>query len=398
METAAANNVARFPANRVKPRAGLVLTGGGARAAFQVGVVKAVRDILGNPVKNPFPILCGTSAGAINAATLAVFAEDFTRGVANLLEVWENMRCSHIYRTDSWHIMKSGARWLASMMLISRHNPISLLDNAPLAQMLEKNLDFQRIQAHIDSGALYAVCVTASGYTTGQSVSFFQGGSGLEGWERNQRIGAAVTLKLEYLLASASLPFIFPAVKVHREYFGDGSMRQIAPVSPALHLGADRVLIVGTGRQSAVEQSRARSNVYPSLAQIAGHALNSIFLDSLMVDIERLERINRTVQLVPPERLSESGVQLRPVKVLYITPSQPLERIAARFIHELPGTVRFILRPTGALNRSGSNLASYLLFEEPFCRALVDLGYQDTMAREAEVREFFDTPEERAYG
>jgi NTE family protein len=397
METAAANNVARFPANRVKPRAGLVLTGGGARAAFQVGVVKAVRDILGNPVNNPFPILCGTSAGAINAATLAVFAEDFSRGVANLLEVWENMRCSNIYRTDAWHIMKSGARWLSSMMLLSRHNPVSLLDNAPLAQMLEKNLDFQRIQVHIDSGALYAVCVTASGYTTGQSVSFFQGGSGLEGWERNQRIGAAVMLKLEYLLASAALPFIFPAVKVHREYFGDGSMRQIAPVSPALHLGADRVLIVGTGRQTSVEQSRARSNVYPSLAQVAGHALNSIFLDSLMVDIERLERINRTVKLVPQERLTESGLQLRPVKVLFITPSQPLERIAARFIHELPATVRFILRPTGALNRSGSNLASYLLFEEPFCRALVDLGYQDTMAREPEVRAFFDTSEE-AYG
>jgi NTE family protein len=182
-------------------------------------------------------------------------------------------------------------------------------------------------------------------------------------------------------------------VKVHREYFGDGSMRQIAPVSPALHLGADRVLIVGTGRQAAVESSRARSNVYPSLAQIAGHALNSIFLDSLMVDIERLERINRTVKLIPPERLAESNVQLRAVKVLYITPSQPLERIASRFIHELPRTVRFVLRPTGALNRAGSNLASYLLFEEPFCRALIDLGYRDTLAREVEVREFFDLEE-----
>ena len=392
----AASNVAPFPANRLMPRAGLVLTGGGARAAYQVGVVKAVRDILGSPVKNPFPIVCGTSAGAINAATLAVFADNFSRGVASLLEVWEHMRCHHIYRTDPWHILKSGARWLAAMMLVSRRNPMSLLDNQPLREMLEKNLDFGKIQSHIDSGALYAVCVTASGYTTGQSVSFFQGGSGLEGWERNQRIGAAVPLKLELLLASAALPFIFPAVKVHREYFGDGSMRQIAPVSPALHLGADRVLIVGTGRQT-LDQSRARSNVYPSLAQIAGHALNSIFLDSLMVDIERMERINRTVKLIPPDRLSDSTVQLRPVKVLFITPSQPLERIAARFIHELPATVRFILRPTGALNRSGSNLASYLLFEESFCRALIDLGYQDTISRESEVKEFFE-PEERAYG
>jgi len=219
-------------------------------------------------------------------------------------------------------------------------------------------------------------------------VSFFQGGSGLEGWERNQRIGAAVPLNVDLLLASSALPFIFPAVKFHREYFGDGSMRQIAPVSPALHLGADRVLIVGTGRQSA-DQARARSNVYPSLAQIAGHALNSIFLDSLMVDIERLERINRTVTLVPPQKLAEAGVQLRPVKVLFITPSQPIERMATRFLHELPRTVRFILRPTGALSRSGSNLASYLLFEASFCRALIDLGYEDTVSRESEVRELF---------
>jgi NTE family protein len=386
MDTAA-TNVAPFPASRIKPRAGLVLTGGGARAAYQVGVVKAVRDILGNPVKNPFPIVCGTSAGAINAATLAVFADNFSRAVGNLLEVWEHMRCEHIYRTDAWRILRSGARWLAAMMLMSRNNPVSLLDNEPLAQMLERNLDFQRIQTHIDSGALYAVCVTASGYTSGQSVSFFQGGSGVEGWERNQRIGAGVSLKLEYLLASASLPFIFPAVKLHREYFGDGSMRQIAPVSPALHLGADRVLIVGTGRQN-VDQARTRSNVYPSIAQIAGHALNSIFLDSLMVDIERLERINRTVRLVPPERLTDSG--LRTVKVLFITPSQPLERIAARFLHDLPATVRFILRPIGALSRAGSNLASYLLFEESFCRALIDLGYEDTVSREAEVRALFE--------
>jgi len=395
MEAVAAT-LSPLPAGRRRPRAGLVLTGGGARAAYQVGVVKAVRDVLGNPTRNPFPILCGTSAGAINAATLAVFAEDYSRAVAHLLEVWENMRCHHIYRTDSWNIVKSGARWLAAMMLVSRHNPISLLDNTPLEQMLAHNLSFERIQENIDAGTLYAVCVTASGYSSGQSVSFFQGGSGLEGWERNQRIGAAVTLKLEYLLASAALPFMFPAVKVHREYFGDGSMRQIAPISPALHLGADRVLVVGTGRQT-LEQARARSSVYPSLAQIAGHALNSIFLDSLMVDIERVERINRTVRLIPPERMTDSALQLREVKILFITPSQPIERIAARFVHELPATVRFVLKPTGAMSRSGSNLASYLLFEPSFCRALIDLGYQDTISREAEVREFFAGTLEQAH-
>lgn len=370
-------------------RAGLVLTGGGARAAYQVGVLKAVRELLGAPKANPFPILCGTSAGAVNATSLAAKADDFAAAVENLVGAWESMHCEQIYRTDVAHIMRSGARWLASMMLLSRRNPISLLDNTPLRETIGRLLRFEHIQTHLDAGRLYAVCVTASGYTSGQSVSFYQGKASIESWERRQRIGAAVTLKAEYLLASAALPFIFPAVKVHREYFGDGSMRQIAPVSPALHLGADRVFIVGTGRQGD-EPSRARSSVYPSLAQIAGHALNSIFLDTLMVDLERLERINRTLSAVPQEALSSGRIGLRPVKVLFLSPSQSIERIAVRFLHELPGTVRFILRPTGALSRSGSNLASYLLFEEGFCRALIDLGYQDTMSRSAEVRTFFE--------
>lgn len=377
META--GNVAPFPAGRMKPRAALVLTGGGARAAYHAGVLKAVRDILGRPLQNPFPIVCGTSAGALNAAFLAAGADDFSGAVANLLELWERMRCRLVYRTDPWHIAQSGARWLAALMLLSRRNPVSLFDNAPLRELLDKHVHFGRIQNHIDSGALYAACVTASGYTSGQSVSFFQGGSGLEGWERGQRVGAAVSLRVEHLLASAALPFIFPAVKVHREYFGEGSMRQIAPVSPALHLGADRVLVIGTGRRSE-EPARARSNVYPSLAQIAGHALDSMFLDTLAADMERLERKERTI------------------RVLFVAPSQPLERLAARFIHELPRSVRFLLRPTGAMNRSGSNLASYLLFERSFCRALIDLGYRDTAAREAEVQDFFDHSQGRAHG
>lgn len=395
MAKEAAATVAPFPANRRRPRAGLVLTGGGARAAYQIGVLKAVRDILGNPARCPFPVVCGTSAGAINAVALAVQADNFPRAVGSLLEIWEHMRCQRVYRVDALAVLKSRLAWLGAATLMSRRTPVSLLDNAPLRDMLERLLPYGRIQDHIDSGLLYAVCVTASGYTSGQSVSFFQGGSGLEAWERNQHIGAAVSMRAEYLLASSALPFIFPAVKVHREYFGDGAMRQTAPVSPALRLGADRVLAVGTGGQTP-EHARARSNNPPSVAQIAGHALNSIFVDSLMADIERLERINRTAKLVPPERRADAGAYLRPVKVLFISPSQPIERIAARFLHELPRTVRFILRPSGALDRGGANLASYLLFEASFCRALIDLGYQDTARREAEVKDFFVAAQEEA--
>jgi NTE family protein len=233
------------------------------------------------------------------------------------------------------------------------------------------------------------VSITCSGYSSGQSVSFYQGGPDVKAWERTQRIGSAMPLRVEHLVASSALPFIFPAVKINREYFGDGTMRQTAPLSPALHLGADRLFVIGTGRYGT-EVARVRSSRYPSLAQIAGHALNSIFLDSLYGDIERLQRINRTISLIPPEKLGEGGLPLRPIKVLVISPSQPLERIAVRFLRELPWTVRFLLRGIGAMNRNGSNLASYLLFERAFCRAVIDLGYRDTLARRAEVLEFLE--------
>lgn len=372
-----------------KSKAGLVLTGGGARAAYQVGVLKAVREMLPQADKSPFPIVCGTSAGAINAATLAVFADDFGAAVDRLLEVWEHFHVHHVYRSDPVGIARVGARWLAALTLLSRTSPTSLLDNSPLAEMLARRLDFGRVQENIDNGCLYAVSITCSGYSSGQSVSFYQGGPDTEAWERTQRVGAAMPIRAEHLMASAALPFIFPAVKINREYFGDGSMRQIAPISPALHLGADRVLVVSTARQdSNVEPPRVRSNTYPSVAQIAGHAMNSIFLDSLNADIELVQRINRTISLIPPEKVREAGLPLRQIKVLVISPSQPIERMVVRHVHELPWTVRFLLRGIGAMNRNGSNLASYLLFESGYCRALIDLGYQDTMVRRAELLEF----------
>ncbi|OHC64185.1 MAG: Patatin [Rhodocyclales bacterium RIFCSPLOWO2_02_FULL_63_24] len=372
-------------------RTALILTGGGARAGYQVGVLKAVRELLAEPRRNPFPILCGTSAGALNAASMAVWAEDFGAGVDNLLQVWENFNAHQVYRADAAGIGISGARWLSTLAAgwLTRRAPRSLLDNSPLRSLLSGSLDFSRIAKAIEHGALHSVSITCSGYSSGQSVSFFQGRPGLETWRRSQRVGASTEISLDHLMASSAIPFIFPAVHLNREWFGDGSMRQVAPVSPAIHLGADKILVIGAGRM-ADENARPRSEVYPSLAQIAGHALSSIFLDSMSVDLERMRRINNTLSLIPEQVRREKGMSLRPIEVLTIAPSQRLDHLAARHAPALPWPVRVLLRGIGAMNRNGGALTSYLLFERPYTKALIDLGYADTLARRDEVRHFLD--------
>lgn len=370
-------------------KAALVLTGGGARAAYQVGVLKAVRELMPDPRRNPFPILCGTSAGAINAAALGCYADDFGRAVGKLEYVWGNFHAGQVYRADPAGIGLSGARWLSALMFgwLGRHPPRSLLDNTPLRELLQSSMNFDRIEANIESGALYALSITASGYQSGESIAFVEGHPEIEMWRRMQRASARARLSVEHLMASSAIPFIFPAIRVHREYFGDGSMRQLAPVSPAIHLGAERILVVGCG-QRHTGWPRNNDDSYPSLAQIAGHAMSSIFLDSLNVDLERLERINKTLSIIPDEIKRQHGMILRPLETLVIYPSQRLDHLAAQHVGALPWSTRWLLRGIGATSQKGSALASYLLFERPYTQALIDLGYHDTIARRDEVRAF----------
>ncbi|NTV70973.1 MAG: patatin-like phospholipase family protein [Azonexaceae bacterium] len=369
----------------------LVLTGGGARAAYQVGVLLAVAKLSTNRRRNPFPILCGTSAGAINAAGIACLADNFGKGVSVLASFWRNMHAGDIYRADPLGIGVSGAHWMTMLTLgwLIRSRPRSLLDNSPLRELLTRHLDFSGIERSIANGALHALSISASGYESGDNINFFQGHTDAQPWHRVQRIGIRSTIGVDHLLASSAIPFIFPAAKIHREFFGDGSMRQLAPISPAIHLGAERVLIVGAGRKNE-HQERRRVDSHPSLAQIAGHALSSIFLDSLAVDIERMQRINRTLAAIPPNVRDNNEIPLRPIKALIISPSERLERIAAEHAGALPWAMRMMLGGIGGMNRRNGTLTSYLLFEKPYTRALIDLGYADTMARSDEVGEFLD--------
>ena len=392
---------------------GLLLSGGAARAAYQVGVLEAIADIRkacgALEQANPFPIIAGTSAGAINAAALACGADDFDSAVRRIVEVWKNIRAEQVYRADSLSMLRSGATLMTLLSLgwlIAkwRHlKPRSLLNNAPALNLLKHIAPLERLPDLIRQGHLQALAVTASSYSSGEHITFFEGDKRLLPWVRSRRRSVRDRISYAHLLASAAIPFVFPAMPLQldgqTEYFGDGSMRQSAPVAPPIHLGASRILVVGAGRMTEPRDEQARHTAsYPSLAQIAGHALSSIFLDALAVDVERVRRINLTMSLVPPEARSASA--LRQVDLLLISPSQRLDTIAARHVGDLPPAVRTMLGGVGvsvkAADVKGAALASYLLFESSYTRELMALGYADAQRQQNEIRKFFDWTEASA--
>lgn len=375
--------------DKVKPKLAIVMTGGGARAAYQIGVLKAIAEMVPAGAPSPFTIICGTSAGAINAASLAAKSEHFKNSVRRMHFVWSNFTSEQVYRTDALGIIKTGAHWLLSMMLggLGKHSPIYLLDRAPLRKLLEKYIDSGILQHAIDENMLHALSINATGYTSHQSVAFYHGHSTLKNWKRAQRIGISARITVEHLMASSAIPFLFSPVKINREFFSDGSIRQTAPISPALHLGADRVLVIGN-HQTEPKLERVSNPKPPSLGEIAGHTLNSIFLDSLDADIERLQRINKTVKLIGDQDREKHGVTLRQVEVQVISPSDDIGKMAAEHAHELPWSIKTLLRGIGAYSKTDSSLMSYLLFEKGYCNALIKLGYDDTVREKENILHF----------
>jgi len=395
---------AQNKAGMAAPPIGLILTGGGARAAYQIGVLQEISEMRARHCgakSNPFQIICGTSAGAINASMLACGADRFDETLGTLATIWRDFQTHHVYRSDVLDMVRSGARWVTLLSLgwlfsQKRLRPRSLLDNSPLGQLLQTHIDFSRLPQLLSNGHLQALAITASSYTSSEHVTFYQSQTPVQPWLRNQRIAQACQLQHEHLLASSGIPFVFPATRLQGPrgtgWYGDGAMRQTAPTSPAIHLGAQKILVIGAGRMHEPQNAVMASDTdYPSMAHIAGHALSSIFLDSLAVDVERLQRVNHTLSLIPEEKRSASS--LRPIDLLVISPSERLDVIAMQHADALPGTVQRLLQAMGSSVRphqkQGGALISYLLFESVYTRALMALGRSDAQAKAQEICRFF---------
>jgi len=372
-------------------RTALVLPGGGARGAFQVGVLKAVAEMVPSGCENPFSVISGTSAGAINSVVLASKARRFRVAVAELERVWGHFHSDQVFRSDSLTMLKSSLHWFGAIVtggtLIGM--PKSLLDNAPLRALLARNIRFPRIQESIDRGYIDAVAVTAAGYRSSKSVSFFQAADERLEWSRTRRAGIRESINLDHLMASIAVPMIFRPVMLHGEYFGDGAMRQATPLSPAIHLGASRILVIGVRDETAgTDLDAAEVQDYPSFAHIAGYMLDTLFMDGLYSDLERMTRINQLIDSMVIDQSTGVFPKVRPIDTMVVLPSRDLREIADECRDEMPRPVRALLRGVAGRNASEGRLLSYLLFERAYTRELINLGYQDAMKVKDQLFDF----------
>ena len=374
-------------------KTGLVLAGGGARAAYQVGVLRAIANILPKEMEQPFPIITGTSAGAINALGLAGRPGVFRNRVRTLAAIWGSLASEDIYRTDALGVARNAVRigWSLLWSRTERRQALALLDNTPLRGLLNEVVSFDYVDTAIASGELEAIAVTAMNYSNGQSTTFFQGQAHLTPWRRTHRYSQPCQLEIDHLLASSALPTLFPATPLGDDFYGDGALRQTRPLSAAIHLGADRLLIIGVSEQGGAFGGDQESAVAPTIPQVLGQLLNAVFLDSTETDLDSLKRINSLLEPLSARQLVDAGLShLRVIDSLTISPSRSLGALAREYIHELPGSTRWFLERAGSIKKSGSGGAlSYILFEQGYCQRLMALGYEDAMEKSAEIRQFF---------
>jgi len=380
-------------ADPAEQRIGLILSGGGSRAAYQIGVLRAVANILPKHAGNPFHVIAGTSAGALNAVSLATHAQRLRTGVRTLEYVWNNISSDQIYDPRSGNLISSASGVLLSMIKgrsdgkpdgKSNGRGVALLDNTPLTKLLSRVIKFERIQHNIDIGLLDAVSVTASAYSSGGSVSFYQAVKDVQDWQGPHRIGIRAQINLDHLMASTAIPVIFPAVLVDNQYYGDGAVRQLAPTSTAIHLGARRLFAIGVSGNRAKAPLENEINESPSLLQIIGHILNSAFVDTLENDLEFLRHMNSVIPHVPNRSIRKHGIELNEVELLEISPSKELDLLAMEYYDELPKQLARYIKAG-----SSGTLLSLVLFEKGFCNALYELGFEDAMEKEEAIKRFF---------
>ena len=364
---------------------GLVLPGGGARAAYQVGVLKAISELI--PDSNPFSIISGTSAGAINASLLASRSQSLKEAVEVLSGVWCNFKTNKVYRTETTVMLKSIFQWLLTVSSggVLAKNPKSLLDNSPLRQLLEDTINLEGIKNNINKGNLDAFAITAASYSSKKSVTFFQSEEDDIDWERFLRVGVKTDILIDHLMASIALPLIFPAVKINNEYFGDGAMRQATPLSPAIRLGAEKLLIINTDSKSPNNQL-TDNQIYPSIGEVGGYMLDALFTGGLLSDLERLDRINQIIENSGNNSVQTSNKKMKHIDYCVISPSKDIKKIAKEHYKDVPYSIKLLMKGLGLKNRDDSELLSFLLFESSFTSSLIQLGFEDGMTNQSEIK------------
>lgn len=370
---------------------GLILSGGGARGAYQVGVLQAVGEIAREmKIDSPFHIYTGVSAGAINASFLAAGADNFPNQVERLVKLWSGLTAENVFRTDIMSLGKIGFQWMGELSFggMTGSTPgRSLLDTSPLRKLITDNLELSRTADLIKQKKLRALALTALDYNTSTAFTFVQGEDSCPDWTRSRRRSIKAEITPEHIMGSSAIPLLFPPVEINGSYFGDGCVRNLAPMSPAIHLGASQLFVIGVRRMSVTaDEIRGRqSNTPPSVARVLNVLMNSVLLDGIETDVERLARINEFLNRLPEDVLA--NVNFKKVTSVWIHPSDDIGLLARGLATRLPRLVRYLLKGLGPLD-DASEIISYLLFDPTFCSKLIEMGRRDGLNQEKEIRNF----------